>query len=327
VTDLNDLKVFERVAALESFSAAGRALGIPKSTVSRCVARLETQLGVRLIQRTTHSVRLTDSGLALKKRCTDILMHVSEAIDYVSSLSAAPKGILKISATIGFGYFVLSETLPTFLKRYPGIDVSLDLTSRPVDLVAEGIDVTIRMGNLPDSRLITTGLGTMQKYLCAAPSYLDRHGVPQSIKELKKHDTIETPCKNGIPRTWAFYKNAQESDEFEVAPRLLVNDPGMIYRLVVNGAGIACIPGYLSAPDIEAGRLVRLFPEWTLPPVEINIVYPSNRGLSPPVRAFVEHMKQTAKAGKLWMDDPIAKVSQSPLRPRYSSKKSGRKNK
>ena len=327
MTDLNDLKVFERVAALESFSAAGRALGIPKSTVSRCVARLEAQLGVRLIQRTTHSVRLTYSGLALKRRCTEILANVSEAIDYVSSLSVAPKGVLKISATIGFGYFVLSETLPTFRERYPGIDVSLNLTSRPVDVVAEGIDVAIRMGALPDSRLIAIGLGTMQKYLCAAASYLERRDTPKSIKELKEHDTIETPCRNGIPRTWMFYKSAHESEEFEVPPRFLVNDPGMIYRLVANGGGIACIPGYLSAPDIEAGRLVRLFPEWALPAVEVNIVYPSNRGLSPAVRAFAEHMKQTAAAGKLWMDDSIAEVSHLPLRTHQSPRRPRRKSK
>jgi DNA-binding transcriptional LysR family regulator len=327
MTDLRDLKVFERVAALQSFSAAGRALGIPKSTVSRCVARLETQLGVRLIQRNTHSVRLTEPGLALKQRCTEILTHVSEAIDYVGSLSAAPKGVLKISATIGFGYFVLSETLPRFLDRYPGIDVSLDLTSRPVDIVAEGIDVAIRMGTLPDSRLIATALGTMQKYLCAAASYLERRGTPKSIKELREHDTIETPCRDGIPRTWMFYKNARESEEFKVPPRFLVNDPGMIYRLVVNGAGIACIPGYLAAPDLKAGRLVRLFSEWTLPAVEVNVVYPSSRGLSPAVRAFVEHMKQTAATGKLWMDDPIAQVFHSPLRPHYPSKRSRRRNK
>jgi DNA-binding transcriptional LysR family regulator len=254
-------------------------------------------------------------------------MHVSEAIDYVSSLNTAPKGALKISAGIGFGYFVLSVTLPTFLERNPGVDVSLDLTSRSVDLVAEGFDVTIRMGNMPDSRLITTGLGMMQRYLCAAPSYLRRRGTPQSIQELKEHVTIEMPATSGVPRTWEFYNNGSEVEKVGVPPRLLVNDPGMIYRLVVNGAGIACISGYLSAPDIKAGRLVRLFPEWTLPPVEISVVYPSNRGLSPTVRAFVEHMKQTAAAGKLWMDDPIAKGSHSSLRVRYSSKRSQRKNK
>jgi DNA-binding transcriptional LysR family regulator len=250
-------------------------------------------------------------------------MNVSEAIDYVSSLSTAPKGGLKISAGIGFGYFVLSETLPIFLERNPGVDVSLDLTSRSVDLVAEGFDVTIRMGSLPDSRLIATGLGTMQRYLCAAPAYLRRRGIPQSIEELKEHVTIEMPATSGVPRIWEFYKNG-EVEKVGVPPRLLVNDPGMIYRLAVNGAGVACISGYLSGPAIEAGRLVRLFPEWTLPPVEISVVYPSNRGLSPIVRAFVEHMKQTAAAGKLWMDDPIAKVSHSPLRRRYQFKRSRR---
>ena len=319
MTDLNDLRVFERVAALESFSAAGRALGIPKSTVSRCVARLETQLGVRLIQRTTHSVRLTESGIVLKTRCIEILTRVTEAIDYVSSQSVAPKGALKISAGIGFGYFVLSETLPTFLERYPDIDVSLDLTSRLVDLVAEGVDVTIRMGHMPDSRLVTTGLGKMQRYLCAAPSYLHRLGTPQSIAELKEHVTIEMPAPSGAARTWEFCAKAREVEKVAIPPRLIVNDPGMIYRLVVNGAGIACISGYLSGPDIESGRLVRLIPEWSLPPVEVSLVYPSSRGLSPTVRAFVEHMKQAAAAGPSWMKDPMAKFSHSPIRPHIST--------
>jgi DNA-binding transcriptional LysR family regulator len=307
MTDLNDFRVFEKVATLRSFSAAGRALGIPKSTVSRCVARLEEELGIRLVQRTTHCVQLTESGRALKERCSEILSRVDEAVDYVSSLNASPKGHLKINATIGFSYFVLSKALPTFLERYPNIDVSLDLTSRPVDIVAEGVDVTIRMGNLPDSRLIATGLGTIQKYLCASPSYLERRGVPQSIGALKEHDTVETPCRNGVPRTWRFYKDTREIENFDVPPRLLVNDPGMIYRLVLNGAGIACVPVYLCSPDIKAGRLTRLFPEWTLPSVEVSVVHASNRGLSPAVRAFVEYMKQASASGALWRDDPFAK--------------------
>jgi DNA-binding transcriptional LysR family regulator len=255
----------------------------------------------------------------------EILTRVSEAVDYVSSQSSAPKGVLKISAGIGFGYFVLSETLPDFLGRYPDIDVSLYLTSRSVDLVAEGIDVTIRMGRMADSRLVTTGLGTMQRYLCAAPSYLRRRGTPQSIAELKEHVTIEMPAPSGTPRSWEFYKKTREVEKVAIPPRLLVNDPGMIYRLVVNGAGLACISGYLSGPDIESGRLVRLFPEWSLPPVEISIVYPSSRGLSPTVQAFVKHMKQTAAAGKLWMDDPIAKNSHSAIRPHKSTKVGRRK--
>jgi len=322
VINLNDLKVFERVAALENFTAAGRALGMPKSTVSRCVARLETDLGVRLIQRTTHNVRLTESGLALKKQCMEIVSHVNQAIDQGSSFSALPKGTLKINATIGFGYSVLAETLPTFLERYPNIDVSLDLTSRPVDIVAEGIDVAIRIGHLPDSRLIATGLGAIQKYLCASPSYLKRRGHPESIKALKDHVTIESTCHNdGIPRTWQFCKNGRETHSFDVSRKLLVNDPGMIYRLVLKGAGIACLPGFWCGPDIETGRLIRLFPDWALPSVKVSILYASTRGLSPAVRAFVEHMKRAADGTKLWMDDPIAKASYLKLHVHHSSKR------
>jgi DNA-binding transcriptional LysR family regulator len=315
LTNLEDLKVFERVAALESFSAAGRTLKIPKSTVSRCVSRLESQLGVRLIQRTTHSVRLTQAGRNLKAKCTAILARVDEAIDSVGRFNAALKGALKINATIGFSYFVLAETLPTFMDSYPGVEVTIDLTSHPVDLVDGGIDVAIRIGNLPDSRLVATGLGAMQKYLCASPSYLDRRGVPLSVKDLRGHDTIETPGRNGMQRIWEFHKGAREIEKFTIPPRLIVNDPGMIYRLVLNGAGIARVPGYLSAPDILAGRLTRLLPAWNSPPVDVSLVYPSSKGLSPIVRAFVEHMKQIGASGKLWLDDPIAKVSrpQPPL--------------
>jgi LysR family transcriptional regulator for bpeEF and oprC len=323
VINLNDLRVFERVAALRNFSAAGRALGVPKSTVSRCVMRLETELGVRLIQRSTHTVRLTEPGLALKRRCLEIFAHVNKAIDDVSSASRLPKGTLKINATIGFGYSVLSETLLTFLERYPDIDVSLELTSRPVDIVAEGIDAAIRIGHLPDSRLIATGLGSVNKYLCASPLYLKRRGQPQSIKSLKDHDTIESTCHNdGIPRTWQFCKNGVEIHRFDVSRKLLVNDPGMVHRLVLKGAGIASLPGFWCAPDFETGRLIRLFPEWTMPPVEVNILYPSRRGLSPAVRAFVEHMKQSAEGGKLWMHDPIAKGAHSPPLLRHAPNRS-----
>jgi DNA-binding transcriptional LysR family regulator len=155
----------------------------------------------------------------------------------------------------------------------------------------------------------------MQKYLCASPSYLGRRGVPLSVKDLRGHDTIETPGRNGMQRIWEFHKGPRDIEKFTIPPRLLVNDPGMIYRLVLNGAGIARVPGYLSAPDILAGRLSRLLPEWTSPPVDVSLVYPSSKGLSPIVRAFIEHMKEIAASGKLWLDDPIAKVSRPQPRP------------
>jgi LysR family transcriptional regulator, regulator for bpeEF and oprC len=251
-------------------------------------------------------VRLTESGVVLKDRCLDILTRVGETIDYVGSLGAGPRGLLKISAGIGFGLNVLSELLPQFLERYPDVDVSLELTSRSVDLIAEGIDAAIRMGPMPDSQLVAKRLGTIQRYLCAAPAYLERRGSPRTLEELDDHDTVEMPGVDGRPRSWTFSNSIDETVRIEAQPRLSVNDPLTIHRLVVNGAGVGCLSGYLCTPDMEAGRLVRLLPEWTMPAVEVSVVFPSSRELSPTVRALVDFLKNASAPGKSWQDDPLS---------------------
>jgi DNA-binding transcriptional LysR family regulator len=301
--DLNDLRVFERVGSLLSFSAAGRALGIPKSSVSRGVARLEAELGARLCQRTTREVVLTEQGAALLERCADIMDKVAETIGYVGALGAAPRGALRITAGIGFGVNVLSEQIPQFLRLYPDVSVTLDLTSHPVDLVADGVDVAIRMGPMADSQLVALKLGSLGRYLCASPDYLRRRGVPKALDDLSNHDTVEMPGADGRPRRWTF-KQGGEPRAIETHPRIRVNDPLTIHRMVVNGAGVGVISGYLCAPEIAAKRLVRLFPEWKLDSVDVSIVYPSRRDLSPVVRAFVEFMKEASTPGELWQDDP-----------------------
>jgi LysR family transcriptional regulator, regulator for bpeEF and oprC len=304
--NLNDLRVFEKVASLRSFSAAARALGLPKSSVSRSVARLEKELGTRLLQRTTREVELTESGVVLKDRCIDLLSHVGETIDQVVTLAADPRGLLKISAGIGFGLNVLSELLPRFLERYSNVDVAVELTSRTVDLVAEGIDVAIRMGPMRDSNLVARRLGTIRRYMCAAPAYLERRGSPTTLQEVHGHDIVEMPGVDGRPRYWTFTNSVGETAEVEVPPRLSINDPLTIHRLVVNGAGIGCLSGYLCVPEFKTGRLVRLFPEWTMPVVEVNAVFPSNRELSPTVRAFVDFLRDASVPGESWQDDPLA---------------------
>jgi LysR family transcriptional regulator for bpeEF and oprC len=304
--DLNDLRVFEKVASLRSFSAAARALGLPKSSVSRSVARLETELGTRLLQRTTREVELTESGTVLKGRCIDLLSRVGEAIDQVAKLSTGPRGLLKISTGIGFGLNVLSELLPRFLERYSNVDVAVELTSQSVDLIAETIDVAIRLGPMRDSNLVARRLGTIRRYMCAAPAYLERRGAPATLQEVHGHDIVEMPGGDGRPRRWTFANSVGETAEIEAQPRLTINDPLAIYRVVVNGGGIGCLSGYLCAPEFEAGRLIRLFPEWTMPEVEVNAVFPSSRELSPTVRAFVDFMKDASAPGKSWQDDPLA---------------------
>lgn len=305
--DLNALRVFERVASLQSFSAAARSLGAPKSSVSRSVAQLEAELGTRLLQRTTRAVVLTESGTALLDRCSDLLARVAETVDYVGTFGGSPRGLLRVSAGIGFGINVLSELLPQFIARYPDVSVSLDMTSRPVDLIASSIDVAIRMGPLPSSELVAKRLGTIHRHLCVAPTYIARKGTPRTIAELRDHDTVELPGIAGRPRRWSFSKRNGESKTVELAPRITVNDALTIHRMVLNGAGVGGLSAYVCAADVEAGRLVRLFPDWKLPSVEVNVVFPSNRELSPSVRAFVEFVKSASKPGLWWQSDPLDK--------------------
>ena len=305
--DLNDLRVFDRVAALRSFSAGARALGLPKSNVSRSISRLEAEIGARLLQRTTREVTLTQAGAALAERCHGALDKLGEALDYVAGFNAMPRGRLRISAGVGFGINVLAEQLPKFLARCPEIDIDLDLSGRPADLVSESIDVAVRLGPMPDSGLIATRLGAMNRYLCAAPAYLRRRGKPKAPADLGSHDAIEMPAVDGRARTWSLRKG-QEVARVDPHIKISVNEALTIHRLVLNGAGVGILSGYLCAPEIAAGRLLRLVPEWTVPALEVHLVFPSKRELAPAVRAFVDFMKSVNKPGQLWQADSLAQV-------------------
>ena len=298
--DFNSFRVFERVAALKSFTAAGRALGMPKASVSRSIARLEAELGARLFQRTTREVALTLTGQALLERSAQITRALNETLAYVGGLSGPPRGVLKVSAGIGFGVNVLAEQLPDFLLRYPDIDITLELESRTADLVGEAIDVAVRLGPLPDSGLVAVKLGEMRRFLCATPAYLERRGTPKSFDELSRHDTIDMPSPEGRVRPWIFSRG-KETARLEMTPRVSVNEALTIHRLVLNGAGLGILTGYICGPEIAAGRLVHLFPEWLITSVEVNLVFPSRRELAPAVRAFVDYMKEVNRSGSMWM--------------------------
>ena len=299
--NLNDLAVFERVAAFRSFSDAARALGLSKSSVSRAVDRLEASLGDRLLQRSTRSVQLTLAGAALQERCATGLEQLGEAVDIAIGLGGTPRGPLRISAGIGFGINVLGRQLPAFLDRYPDIDVALDLTSREADLVTERVDVAIRMGTLPDSSLVSSRLGSMTRHLCVAPSYLARRGRPGSLAELDGHDLIEMPSRDGRARAWRFTCGA-EAVTVGVSPRVAVNEALTIARLVTAGAGIGIISGYLAAPALADGTMIALFPDWRLPSIDVNLVFPSRREISSAVRAFVDFMRETNAGDAFWME-------------------------
>lgn len=299
-----DLRVFERVAALSSFSAAADALGMPKSSASRAVARLEEDLGIRLLQRTTREVALTAAGAALVERCGALLAGIDDAFTFTAGLAGTPRGTLTISAGIGVGINVLGTQLPKFLDRYPDVRVSIDLTSRMAELVAERVDVAIRMGPLPDSSLVATRVGALAQYACATPAYLDAHGRPDVPADLARHRVVDFPGPAGRPRSWGFRRDG-EIAAVEPATRVEVNDALTICALVGRGAGIGILSAYLCGPGILDGSLERVLPEWSLPPLPVSLVFPSRREMAPVVRAFVDYMQEVNAGAAGWLDDPV----------------------
>jgi LysR family transcriptional regulator, regulator for bpeEF and oprC len=307
VPDFDDLRVFEKVGSLRSFAAAAKALSLPRSNVSRSIARLEASLGTRLIQRTTREVMLTPAGESLMARSVAALGQLGDALDYVGSLSTEAHGTLRISAGIGFGINVLSEQLPAFLERYPRVDLLIDLTSHMSDLVAERVDVAIRFGTLSDSSMVAVRLGEMKRVLCASPAYLHVSGMPQNLDDLATLKSLDMPDADGRARIWRFERDGR-TREVSVHARALVNDALTIHRMTVGGAGIAIISCYLCAPDLAEGRLVQLLPEWTAPPITVNMVFPSKRELAPVVRAFVDYMKEANPPGLHWQNNDLTEL-------------------
>jgi DNA-binding transcriptional LysR family regulator len=300
--DMDDVRAFQKVGTLLNFSATGRALGVRKSAVSRSIQRLESALQVRLLERTTREVALTDAGRAILKHLGDVLSRMDEVVDLAASLSAHPRGRLKVTAGIGFGLEILTELLPEFSAAYPDIANALDLTSRTVDLVGEQFDVAFRMGPLADSSLVTTRLGAIGCTLCAAPSYLQRKGKPQSTSDLDGHDLLSIPRPDGLPRRWTFHDANGNQCEIHSTPHLTVNDPHAISRMVLHGAGIAAIANYAAQPEIEQGRLIHILPDWGVPSVDVSLVTPGGSERSPATRAFVAFIRERAVGNRRWFE-------------------------
>jgi LysR family transcriptional regulator, regulator for bpeEF and oprC len=298
---LSDFVIFEKVATLQSFSKAARVLELPKSSVSRSVARLEERLGTRLLQRTTRRAVVTEAGTLLRTHCAGLLERIDEAVNLVSVYAAAPRGQLRISAGVGFAIHVLGPLLPKFTERHPQIELSLRLGFHSLDLVADGIDVAVHVGQLADSGLIASRLGAMGRYLCASPAYLKRRGHPQTIEDLRDHDRIETPGDYGRQRSWIFFDEAGRKCELDAKPRIIVNESATIHKLIVNGGGIGVLSGFICNEDFRDGRLQRILPQWSMPPLDVSVVHPSSRTLSPAVRAFIDFLKTSPDLAKLWL--------------------------
>lgn len=286
---LSGLSAFVRAADLGSFVAAGRTLGLSASAVGKAVTKLERQLGVRLFQRSTRSLGLTEEGRLFHERCRRILDDLDDAQAALARTKEAPRGRLKVSTPI-VAYHLLLPILPDFLARYPEVELDLDFNDRIVDLVEEGVDVAIRSGDLPDSRLMARTLRPFRLLLCAAPSYLDRYGVPATPRDLDGHRAIRFRFPNsGKLQGWPLTLPAGEP-ELRLRSVITCNNMEALRGAAVRGLGIGCMPDFLARESLASGALRTLLDQDIDGPAQFSVIWPSSRHLSPKIRVFVDFL-------------------------------------
>lgn len=287
--DLAGLMTFTRVVELESFSGAARDLGLSKSAVSKQVRRLEDRLGVRLLNRTTRRLSLTEAGRAFYDGCQQVASAADAAERAVSHLSEAPRGTLKVNAPMSFGRLHVGPALPGFLEAHPDLAIDLVLNDRIVDLVEEGFDVAVRIGRLEDSSLVARRLAPNRRVLAAAPAYLARHGAPDTPEDLARHDCLVYSYQSE-GRAWRL-RGPEGLRKVTPSGRLRVNNGDVLQAAAVGGLGVAFLPGFLAGADLRAGRLVRLLPAWRdAEDSAVHAVFPESRNLLPKVRVFVDFL-------------------------------------
>jgi DNA-binding transcriptional LysR family regulator len=282
---LDDMAVFASVVREGTFTAAARALGRPKSTISKRIGELEARLGVRLLQRTTRLVRPTEEGALYYEHCARVVHDAELADRALLDRDATPRGLVRVTAPVAAAA-IMSPLAARFLRAYPGVSLEVILLDRRVDLVAEGFDVAIRVGPLRDSALVARRLQAAPRCACASPGYLARRPAPHRPGELRGHDCIGLGAARG-PRAWMFERRGR-AVTVEPAPRYVVSSPQLAREGALEGLGIACLPRFVVDADLAAGRLVEVLPGWQLPAAELFVLYPTARHLSPRVRAFVE---------------------------------------
>ena len=285
---IDGMRVFTQVVALGSFSAAARKLGISKALASKYVGELEKRLGARLLNRTTRKLSPTEVGRAYDPRCRSILGELDELVEAVKDQHGEPRGLLRVAGLRAFGEDLLVDAVAAFAERYPEIMVDITLDERPVDIVAEGFDVAIRVRELEDSAMIARRLAAYPYFICASPAYLDRAGTPSTPRDLAHHDCVVlTPISP--TSQWTFRIDGQKT-LVAVAARARVNTARAAATLVRRGLGIGrCLYSTVNE-DIKAGRLVRLLRAYEAYDRNVYAVYPHSRHLSGKVRLFVDFL-------------------------------------
>jgi DNA-binding transcriptional LysR family regulator len=299
VIDLNELQIFARVVEANGFAAAGRQLGLPVSTVSRAISRLERRLGAQLLRRTTRRLSLTDAGVVYHRHCERLLAEAAAAEAAIGGFDLAPRGVLRVSAPITFGRFLLAPIIGAFCAQHPELRPVVVLTNRYVDLVEEGFDLAIRTGALADSNLGAKHLGDSPLVIAASPACLERHGMPRD-----RHIFETAPClvlgEQADAGRWVFVERG-ETVALQVKAAVVANDMDLLRHAALGGLGFVMLPSFLIAAELASGTLRAIEGDWQLVRGEVHAVYPRHRVASPKVRVLIDYLREQLAGVPRWI--------------------------
>jgi DNA-binding transcriptional LysR family regulator len=284
--DLAALQAFVKVVQTGSFTRAADALQTQKARLSRVVSQLERELSVRLLERSTRSLSLTEAGREFFERAHAILSQVDDARQAMQRIRGEPQGLLRLTCGVEFGLVAVSGWIADYLAAYPQVQVEADYSNRVVDIVHEGFDLAVRIGELSDSSLAARRLGLLDYGLYAAADYLRRHGHPAGPQELTAHALVV--YAGAAPQGRWQLQRGNEQQRIALQPRLRVNTSLAAREAIARGLGIGLLPRRVAEADGRAGRLQRVLPDWAPPEVPVHAVFASARYLTPKVRAFID---------------------------------------
>lgn len=284
MSDWSGVSEFVAVAETESFTAAAKRLGISTAQVSRQVSALEERLSAKLFYRTTRKVSVTEVGGIYYQHCRQVMDGLADAERAISNLQSTPKGKLKITAPITYGERSVAPLVNDFVIQYPELEVQLVLSNQQIDLIDEGFDLAIRLGQLGDSSMIGKRLATRKQYVCAAPEYLSAFGAPHTLSELDRHN-----CLSGTLDYWRFQEKGKARN-IRVKGNFSCNSGPVLVDAALKGVGIVQLPDYYVQEYINQGELIELLPNYREPDDAVWALYPQNRHLSPKVRMLVDYL-------------------------------------
>jgi DNA-binding transcriptional LysR family regulator len=285
----SDLEAFTAVVESGTFSAAGERLGIAKSVVSRRISQLEQRLGSQLLHRTTRRLSLSDAGKNFYQRAVQILADLDEAEQSVAEETTDLRGLLKLAAPLSFGLTHLSNCLFDFLSEHPAIELNVDLNDRHINLVEDGFDMAVRIGQLEDSTLVARRLGTVRQVSCASPSYLQQHGKPEHPDDLDHHIGLQY-SNISYKRQWTYQTAEGKPITAQPQIRIRANNGEALAAAAISGMGITKGPTFILGPYIKAGKLVNILNQYQSPPVGIYAVYPPGRLIPRRIQVFSDFL-------------------------------------